>query len=333
MQNKIKSIIEKELNAYSRSLGKKASFNQTSPYLLKNVRNFILRKGKRLRPFLFVAGYLGFAKRIAPNLYKSALSMELLHDFMLVHDDIVDKADTRRGKPSMHKMLGQDLAIIAGDFIYAMALDTFLSIRENRQRKEKALKEFIKATMVTATGEFVELLSGSKELKKISKEDIYRIYDCKTACYTFASPLSCGAILAGASQEQVNRLRKLGLYLGRAFQIKDDILGIFGEKSETGKSPLSDLQEGKKTILIWYAYRHSKEKTKSAIQKSLKKGRINRGDLLKMRKIIKESGALDYAKKEAANFAKQARSLLNSSSMRREYKTLIDQYSQKLLNL
>lgn len=333
MQNKIKSIIEKELNAYSRSLGKKASFNQTSPYLLKNVRNFILRKGKRLRPFLFVAGYLGFAKRIAPNLYKSALSMELLHDFMLVHDDIVDKADTRRGKPSMHKMLGQDLAIIAGDFIYAMALDTFLSIRENRQRKEKALKEFIKATMVTATGEFVELLSGSKELKKISKEDIYRIYDCKTACYTFASPLSCGAILAGASQKQVNRLHKLGLCLGRAFQIKDDILGIFGEKSETGKSPLSDLQEGKKTILIWYAYRHSKEKTKSAIQKSLKKGRINRGDLLKMRKIIKESGALDYAKKEAANFAKQARSLLNSSSMRREYKTLIDQYSQKLLNL
>ena len=114
---------------------------------------------------MFVVGYLGFAKKPARNLYASALAIELLHDFMLVHDDIIDKSDTRRGKPSLHQVLnhylkdppeaikfnGQDLAIVLGDIVYALAIHAFLSIKENPQRKDQALRKLIEATVYTAS--------------------------------------------------------------------------------------------------------------------------------------------------------------------------------------
>jgi geranylgeranyl diphosphate synthase type I len=299
-----------------------------------------------VRPILFVLGYLGFAKKIAQGLYTSALSLELLHDFMLVHDDIIDKSDTRRSKPSMHKMLndylanyknvkfnGQDLAIVLGDVMYAMAIQALLSIKENKERKERALKKLIEAAIFTGSGEFIELLYGVKDISKITKEDIYKIYDLKTAHYTFAIPLSAGAILAGASQKEINRLTKYGIYLGRAFQIKDDILGMFGDETKIGKSTLTDLQEAKKTILIWYAYNNTERKNKMLTRRILSRERVNRKELLEMRKIILSSGALDYAKEEVADFMQKAYRLIKSSQMDARYKTLLYEYSQEILSL
>lgn len=329
----IKNKIEAQLKSHIRSLDKSFSLRKISPLLSKSIKDFVLRKGKRLRPTLLVIGYLGFAKRPAPNLYKTALSIELLHDFMLIHDDIIDKSDTRRGRPSLHKKLGQNLAIVCGDVLYALAIDTFLSIKENMQRKEKALRKFIQAAIYTQMGEFIELLSEAKGIEKVTKQDIYRIYDYKSAHYSFASPLSMGAILAAAKQSEVNRLDKYGMHLGRAFQIKDDILGIFGEEKKTGKSPLTDLQEGKKTILIWYAYNHSNWQDKSVIKRIFKKDNINKRDLLKMRKIISACGALDYAKNEVSALLRKAQITLKSSKMRPEYKTFLAGYSQELLKL
>ena len=102
---KIKIRVEKELSAYARSIDKVYSLNKLSPILFKSIKEFILRDGKRIRPVLFCIGYLGFSKRTPRGLWRSALSLELLHDFMLVHDDIIDKSDMRRGKPSMHALL------------------------------------------------------------------------------------------------------------------------------------------------------------------------------------------------------------------------------------
>ena len=192
MQSKLKNIIEAQLKNYLRHLDKSYSLSRISPLLFRSIKDFVLRKGKRIRPILLTVGYLGFAKKPAPNLYQTALSIELLHDFMLVHDDIIDKSDTRRGKPAMHRLFaksldkhkglkfnGQDLAIVAGDVMYAMAIDSFLSINENMVRKEKALRQFIRAAIYTGMGEFIELLGGTKKLEQTSKEDIYRVYDYK----------------------------------------------------------------------------------------------------------------------------------------------------------
>lgn len=344
MQNKIKNTIEKKLTSYVRDLNKSYSLKKISPLLFKSVKDFILRQGKRLRPTLLIIGYLGFAKRPAPNLYKTALSIELLHDFMLVHDDIIDKSKIRRGKPSLHRILdkhlqgvkdikfnGQDLAIVAGDVMYAMAIDTFLSIKVDMQRKENALKKFIQAAIYTGMGEFIEILSGIKNIGKIEKQDIYRIYDYKTAYYTFACPLASGAILAGASPRQVDRLYQYGTYLGRAFQIKDDILGMFDEAKKTGKSALTDLQEAKKTLLIWHAYHNCSRKDQLTIERLFAKAQVNKGDLLRIRKIALNSGALDYARKEITRLFRKAERIVKSSRMHRNYKELINHYSRKLL--
>lgn len=346
MINKIKNKIEKNLLTFLNALNKDYFLKATSPLLFEAISDFVLRKGKRARPILFIIGYLGFSKKEPEGLYTSALSLELLHDFMLVHDDIIDKSLLRRGKPSAHTMLnqylkeyknvkfnGEDLAIVIGDVMYAMGLHAFLSVNENLCNKEKALRKLIDAAVYTGCGEFIELLSGLKNISEIKKADIYKIYDFKTAYYTFATPLSMGALLAGAKDKQADILFHYGIYVGRAFQIKDDILGIFGKERTIGKSVITDLQEAKKTILIWYAYHHTQKTHKLSIQKALGKNNLQRSDLLEARSIIKSSGALEYAKQEISHLIKKAKSLLSSSTMNKECKKVLSTYADEILNV
>lgn len=344
MFGEIKKRIEKELSCYIRSVDKAYSLSKISPALLENIREFISRRGKRARPILFAIGYLGFAGKPASGLWRSAVSIELLHDFMLVHDDIIDKSATRRGRPSMHAMLdkhlsrykklkfsGQDLAIVAGDVLFAMAMHSFLSIKEEPRRKEAALKKLIEAAFYTGSGEFLELLSGARGIGSIRIADIYKIYDLKTANYTFAAPLAIGATLAGADKTQVEKIFNYGIYLGRAFQIKDDYTGLFSEEAEIGKSNLTDLQEGKKTILIWHAYNHCGSENQKTINSILSKKKVTRKDLLRMRGIAANAGSLDFAKGQINKLRKKADRLLSSSLMRKNYKDALTRYSGQIL--
>jgi geranylgeranyl pyrophosphate synthase len=217
--------------------------------------------------------------------------------------------------------------------MYAMALHAFLAIREKKENKEVALKRLIEAALYTGSGEFVELLYGAKNITEVRREDIYKIYDLKTANYTFASPLAIGAALAGSGKTEVDKLFTYGIYLGRAFQIKDDILGILSEEKETGKSSLSDLREAKKTILIWYAYNNTNLLNKRAIEKMLTKNAAGLSDLHKLRRIIRESGALDYAKREVLRLLKEAKTLISSSKINKPCKELLTTFAQDTLRI
>ncbi|MDD5044697.1 MAG: polyprenyl synthetase family protein [Candidatus Omnitrophica bacterium] len=342
----IKNKIESELARYPDSVDKAYGLKGISPLLYAQIKDFIRAPGKRVRPLLFCIGYLGFARKTAKGLYQSAVSIELLHDFMLIHDDIIDKSALRRGKPSMHtrlntyltrykgvKFSGEDLSIVIGDVIYAMALHAFLSIKEDARRKEMALKKLIEAAFYTGSGEFIELLLGAKSLEKVKKEDVYKIYDLKTANYTFASPLVIGATLAGAGKKDVALLAEYGKYLGRAFQIKDDIQGIFEEEHQTGKSNLADLKEAKKTILIWQAFRNADSKDRRAIKGIFMKKIVKRTDLIKIRGIISRSGAFEFAKKEIRKFLHDADELLEKCAIKSTYKKSLRKFSYKLLNV
>lgn len=346
MLSEIKKKIDSELKVFSKEIDKKYSLNKISPFLYQSIREFILRDGKRIRPILFVVGYLGFKAKAVPGLYTSALAIELLHDFLLVHDDIIDKSDSRRGKPSMHVVLnsalkgskeakfnGQDLAIVVGDVMYAMAIHAFLSIKEDPKRKEKALKKFIESAMNTGAGEFIELLNGIKDLGNINKDDILKVYDYKTAFYTFACPLILGATLAGASEKEVQKLSDFGVSLGRAFQIKDDIIGMFDEEAVIGKSAISDLQEAKRTLLIYYAYKMASASAKKEIKRIFLKKKVSRQDLLEMRRIITLSGALDLAKKDIEALLLKAQKVILSSRIKRQFRDLLRGYSQNLLKV
>ena len=340
----IKNKIEAELSNFICSIDKLYFLNKISSLLFNTIKEFVSREGKRIRPTLFIIGYLGFAKKPAPGLYRTALSLELLHDFMLVHDDIIDKSPTRRGKPSVHAALnkhlnsrknlkfnGEDLAIVVGDVIYAMAINAFLSVKEDMKHKEMALKKLTEAAFYTGSGEFIELIYGMKSIDEITKEDIYKIYDLKTATYTFAAPLAMGATLAGEKENEVQKLFNYGIYLGRAFQIKDDILGMFSSQKEMGKSNLTDLQEAKKTLLIWHAYNHSDRKNKSEIKRILSNNNVNKSDLSRIRGIITSCGSMDYAKKEINALIIKAENLNKTFRMALKYKNSLNAYSRKLL--
>lgn len=342
----IKNRIDKELTNLIANSDAFIAIKKISPLLYQTIKGFLLRDGKRIRPILFIISYRGYCKKLPANIYKSALALELLHDFLLIHDDIIDKSETRRGKPSVHSMLnshilkfkkvkfnGQDLAIVAGDVIFAAAMNTFLAVKENPLLKEKALQKMIETAMLTGSGEFIELVNSLKKIETLTKEEVYKVYDYKTAYYTFSGPLIIGATLAAAKQKEINLLNEYGLYLGRAFQIKDDILGMFYEEKVTGKSIMCDLQEAKRTILIWYAYNMCKKEEKTTIKKIFAKNKVSLNDLTKMRNIIKNCGALDCAKEELRRFRDKALAIAQKTTINRYYKSFLQSYPLTILDL
>lgn len=346
MFEQIRTRINQELRALIADAQKQYRLKTICPLLFDSIENFCLREGKRVRPLLFILGYRGYSPKIPGGLYRSAVSLELLHDFMLAHDDIIDKSDMRRGLPSLHRYLsgalketerlkfnGTDLAIVAGDVMYALALHAFLSVREDPTRKEAAFKKLIAAALYTGSGEFLEVLYGTKPIEAVTITDIYKIYDLKTANYTFASPLTIGATLAGAPPRQLQILFRYGTYLGRAFQIKDDIIGLFSDEKKIGKSNMTDLSEAKKTILIWHAYNHSSARDKAVIRAVFAKKTLRTADLSAVRRIITGSGSLEYARGQIKHLLTGAQHLCDQLAMRPGYRQALTSYAELLLDV
>ncbi len=346
MINEIKNRLKLEIKHFIKALDKKYSLKRTSPVLYKEVRKFVLQNGKMLRPVLFVLSYKSYSKKIKNGLWRSALALELLHDFIIIHDDIIDNAKTRRGMPSMHekfnafiahskspRFTGKDLSIIAGDVMYAMSIEAFLSIEEDAGRKEIALKDFIRAAAYTGSGQFMELLASMESIKDIKEADIYRIYDHKTAYYSFICPLSTGAILGGAKDREIKKLKKLGLLAGRAFQIKDDVLALFENDGQTGKPGISDLTEGKKTLPLACAYERSSGREKAFINKILSANSVSAKDLAKIRRIIVATGSFSCIKNIISGLEKECQELILTFKISGKHKAAMLGYISEILKL
>jgi len=341
----IRKRIDQSLKNFMTNVRKDYKLHLINPTLYKSIREFSLRKGKRIRPLLLILSYKGYSSpkiRITSSLYNASTCMELLHNFMLIHDDIIDRSDLRRGKPTLHKVLGKtivtreqeklgyDLGIIAGDIVYALAIDAFLTIKENPKRKEKALKYFVQTAAFTAMGEFIDTIHSVQRLKKIKEKDVFLNYTLKTARYTFDCPLVTGAILAGADQKDIKKLSQLGILVGQAFQIQDDIIGIFDSQKNIGKSILSDLAESKKTILVCHAYNKLSSQNKKCFTESFNKPKKTYKDLVTFRKLFIQLGSLDYSLQEVENRVQKTLKILKKLKMRSLYKQTIE---KAILNL
>jgi geranylgeranyl diphosphate synthase type I len=189
----------------------------------------------------------------------------------------------------------------------------------------------IETATFTGYGQFNEVFAGIKDIEHITKKDIFKIYDFKTAYYTFSGPLAIGATLAGAPSKEVNLLYDLGVSLGRAFQIKDDILGLFGEKRIIGKSIMTDLQESKRTLLLWHLYRHSNTDDKNLIRDILNKRKVTKNDLILIREMIKKSDSLNYTKKQIIKLVKNAQNKLKFSRIKKQQKEIINKLAEKTI--
>lgn len=240
--------------------------------ILDAVRAFILDGGKRLRPLFCYWGWRG-AGGVGPDtdaVIRAAASLEIFHAFALIHDDIMDASPTRRGRPTLHTALaalhrrhgwrgeptqiGAALAILAGDMCltWSDVLIDAAGIPSERWRRARGVLHQMRIEILT--GQYLDLL-GQAQGDAVA--GALRIIKLKTAQYTIERPLHLGAILADAEPAALESYSDFGIPLGEAFQLRDDLLGVFGDPTLTGKSAMDDLREGKPTVLVALARDHA----------------------------------------------------------------------------
>jgi len=298
------ATFDARLLACLEEIGRECGLRQTAPELCTALREFLKRGGKRLRPWLLLLAYEGYSARRETSVWNAALALELFHVFALIHDDIVDHSPVRRGGPAMHAMLdgpggaGRELAILAGDVVYSMAVRKFLSCTDDQRRKLSALDELTRTAVRTGSGAFAELRARERPLGSLSGEEILGIYDLKTSLYTFVCPLRVGAILGSAPTPELERLQEYGLHLGRAFQLRDDLDDLAALLEAPPDAGAAGLAELKITLPVWFAWRDAREPERRRLQEICGSRSVDRGLLDDLRTILERTGARGLARRE-----------------------------------
>lgn len=300
-----------------------------SPKLLPLADLFIeaCAGGKRLRAMLVRLGYELVNNKENKQIYQAAAAVELFQTAILAQDDIVDQSSLRRGRPTIYKALGGDhyaisQTMILGDIGFFLANQQMLKGNFKADNKIKAVNLFSKMIINTGLGEMLD----------VEKGDVITIFKLKTAYYTFIHPLSVGATLAGGGSRLLSAFEKFGTNLGLAFQIQDDILGVFGDEKTLGKSVTSDIEEGKNTLLITYALEHGSRPQRQILNKIYGKGKISNAQLEKIRQIFIESGALAYSKAQALKYVDLAKKVIPAVTVNKNYQQLLTELADFLIN-
>ena len=317
-KKKIDPEIEKYLNKAIKEGSERDRFVADS---LKYVKKIALAGGKRLRPALMYYGYLAVNGKEKNKIIRTAVSVELIHIFLLIHDDIIDKDNKRHGIDTIHfryqklgeklfpkddsKHFGNSMGIIVGDMVSALGNQIIFNSEFSPALIVNALSKLQSVVSMTVIGEAQDVYIGYKG--KASEKEILEMYKNKTAKYTVESPLHLGAILGGADDKILKSLSRLAIPIGIAFQIQDDILGVFGSEKKLGKSVGSDIKEGKQTILVSKAIENSGYSQKKMLNNLLGKNDLTTGDVKKFREIIIKTKSLDYAQDMAQKFISQGK--------------------------
>ncbi len=269
---------------------------------------YLLRAGgKRLRPLITVASsdlFSGDRKRA----YKAAAAVEILHNFTLIHDDIMDEDTLRRGMPTVHVKWGVPMAILAGDLLHAKAFEVLSEALQglDSSRFYMGISEFSKSVIIIAEGQAMDMEFENRQ--DITEEEYLDMIKRKTA-QLFSCSAFLGGLVANAKDKDLELLKEFGLNLGIAFQVIDDILGLTADEKELGKPIYSDIREGKKTILVIRALKYASEKERRIIMEGL--GSKDQEKIIKSAEIVK-SLSLDYAYDIAEKYYEKSINILSS---------------------
>lgn len=275
----------------------------------KLVGEYPQRKGKYVRPtlVLLAAAAMGFQEKKA---IKTAAAMQISEEWILNHDDIEDDSLQRRGKPTLHRIYGQELAINAGDALHVLM---WKILRDNEgvvgsTKTMAILDEFYWMLSRTTVGQTVEIKWTQENKLDLTDEDIFFILESKTGYYTIAGPMRLGAILAGASSRQLELIYQFGQKLGRAFQTKDDLLDLTSDFSGLKKQAGNDIGEGKRTIMLMHLLQKVKGEDKNRLKEIMEKNREEKGreEIDWVIQAMEEHGSLAYGRQLAQKLACQA---------------------------
>ena len=267
--------------------------------------------GKMLRPTLTLLSCQAVGGKESDAI-KSAAAIELIHTFSLIHDDIMDEDDIRRGKPAVHKLWGEPVAILAGDTLFSKAFQLVISAKD-----DVGSSQYVNDTLATVADACVNICEGQASDMGFEgnfdvAEDEYLEMIFKKTAALLATSTKAGAIMGRASPEEVDMLYDYGRLIGLAFQIRDDYLDLTSDEESLGKPVGSDIVEGKMTLIVVNALEKASPEDKAKLIEILENEDSNQDDVDGALKIFEKYGSLEYSNNLAKEYVKKAKELLDS---------------------
>jgi geranylgeranyl diphosphate synthase type I len=296
----IEEILQKKAKLVDESIPKFLPITPPED-LYKAMRHLLDAGGKRLRPsaLLLAAEAVGGKP---DNVLPAAVAVELVHNFTLIHDDIMDEADLRRGLTTVHKKWGVPRAIIAGDAMYSKAFEILSCTKSDPQRLVESLELLSKTCTDICEGQWMDMNFATRT--DVTEDEYMRMVEKKTAVL-FAAALKMGASLSGANHDHARALWDFGRFTGIGFQIYDDVIDLITPEEILGKAQGGDIVEGKRTLIIIHAL------SKGISIDALGKSNATRSEINAALITLKETGSIDYAMNKAIEFVDQGKAALS----------------------
>ncbi len=317
------------------------------PYL-DLLREYTLRGGKRFRALLVLAGYHLATRRDPAPVLSAAAALEHFQSWMLIHDDLIDHSEARRGGPTLHRSLarqhaaegglgasgeyGVGLGITLGDLEEPLTVAALRAPIVPERRRADALAEYVRMTRETAFGQVLDIRNGSRPVPEVREQDVLLVHELKSAFYTVACPLRIGASLGGAPASLMRRLEEIGVDLGIAFQLRDDVLGAGLGPGDPGKSA-NDLLEGKRTLLVVRAWAEADVEGRALIDRVLGQPGAPRAEVDALRELLRTSGSLAYSERKIAGLRQRAsRRIASCPGVDRAGRGLLEEIGDRLVD-
>jgi len=294
--------------------------------LYQPIRYALTAGGKRIRPVLVLLATEAVGGTTARAL-PAAVAMELLHTFTLIHDDIIDRADLRRGHPTIHVKWNTNTALLAGDALIALAYKSLL--KTATPRLPEIASVFTKALSEVCEGQASD--TEFEERMRVSFDDYISMISKKTGAFIVAS-LWIGALIGNGSDDEIAALRRYGEALGRAFQLQDDLLDITGSETSLGKPVGADLLEGKKTAPLIMALKRARGKEKDLLQSIVRRGKAYPREISRVKRLYEKLGVLKDIQHIIDESAREANSellFLHESNARRTLRWLAETLARR----
>lgn len=310
----IKHPIEKELNDFIELMNSNLKHDEA---LLSQVLDHIRQRGgKRMRPMLTLLVAKNYGQ-VSVETQHAAVGLELLHTASLVHDDVVDESDERRGQASVNATYNNKVAVLVGDFILSTAL-----LNVAKTGNKRIVQNLSELGRTLAAGEILQL--SNIQNQEIREEVYYQVIKQKTAAL-FEACCVIGALSTGASDEEIEKAGEFGQTLGVMFQIRDDIFDYYDSK-EIGKPTGNDMMEGKLTLPVIYALNHTPMESMLTLARKVKEGTVNKDEIAVLVEFAKNNGGIEYAEQKMLEMSKICMSYIKNSVKEKTVKDALTAY-------
>lgn len=328
------ALIEERLkNIFQLSVKEAEDYHPFIGNVYSDLEEFVLRKGKRLASCSTLLTYKGYTGKVNEKILDVCVGIELYRHAILLHDDLVDMDKLRRGGNTLHQKFmksyapytprfGEGTAIFTGNIAYSLALKSILDSGFPDEKVSNVLRLLSEGYREINESQILDLLF---EFKNVDVNE-WKVMAGKRAASLFKVTILAGAVLGDAPEEDYLRLSEAAENMGYSFDIQDDIIDSFAPRNQYGRPPCVDIATGKKPLHVIYALNSADREKSEALRCLLGKPNLNRGEIALVRKLFRQSGGLDAAKKKSRKYAEQARILLTQTNLRTDVKKFFDSF-------